>query len=142
MPEDALPGMPETVQRPAHRITPCLRLSSFVVYGPRSFRSNPLGEMLDMGLTERWATPEQYLALLARDRRCRFPGCRVPAKYTVVHHLVNYPLGPTDLSNLVLLCDRHHHLVHEGHWRLQRTPTGDVALYRPDGSIFETLDTS
>ena len=80
--------------------------------------------VLNLGKTARFATTEQYLALLARDRGCAFPGCRVPGKYTIVHHVVPFPNGPTDIDNLVLLCDRHHHLVHEGHWQLQRTPTG------------------
>ena len=87
-------------------------------------------------------TPEQYLALLARDRRCRFPGCRIPGKYTVVHHLVRFPLGPTDIHNMCLLCDLHHHLVHDGNWRMESTPTGRIAVYRPDGTLFETLDTT
>ena len=43
-----LPEAPESVQRAARRITPCLRFTSFVIYGPRSFRANPLGEILDL----------------------------------------------------------------------------------------------
>jgi hypothetical protein len=37
-----------------------------------------------------------------------------------VHHLVPYPLGPTNLDNLVPLCRRHHVMAHEGGWTLRR----------------------
>jgi hypothetical protein len=30
--------------------------------------------------------------------------------------------GSTDIDNLVLLCPRHHHAVHEGHWTITATP--------------------
>ena len=45
-----------------------------------------------------------------------------------------YPLGPLD--NLLLLCDKHHHMVHEQQWRLTGTAL-DFDVYRPDGSLFD-----
>ena len=41
---------------------------------------------------------------------------------TDAHHLLRYPKGPTDLANLALLCRRHHVMVHEGGWSLERDP--------------------
>jgi hypothetical protein len=48
--------------------------------------------------------------------------------------------GLTDLANLVLLCWRHHHAVHEGGFRMT-FEHGDVTVWRPDGALLhsETL---
>jgi len=61
-------------------------------------------------------------ALDARDRGCRWPGCERPASWSAAHHLVHWAQGgTTELGNLVLLCHRHHRMVHEGGWQLVRT---------------------
>jgi len=39
--------------------------------------------------------------------------------------------GPTDLDNLVLLCRRHHRMVHEGGWQLIKTENGEVVTIAP-----------
>jgi hypothetical protein len=39
--------------------------------------------------------------------------------------------GPTDLDNLILLCFRHHRMVHEGGWRLIKTDGGGIVTLRP-----------
>jgi hypothetical protein len=58
-------------------------------------------------------------ALVVRDKRCRFPGCDIPASWTDAHHIRHWADGgPTKLWNLILLCRRHHRLVHEGRWQL------------------------
>ena len=59
-------------------------------------------------------------ALIARDRGCRFPGCDCPPAWTDAHHLKHWADGgPTTLDNLILLCRRHHRLVHEEGWTLE-----------------------
>ncbi|HUP76282.1 MAG TPA: HNH endonuclease [Acidimicrobiales bacterium] len=73
----------------------------------------------------------------------RSPGCRRPAKWTDVHHIVAFKPGSanggrTDLDNLLLLCDVHHRLVHEGHWRLDGTAF-DFDVHRPDGTRFDHI---
>ena len=58
-------------------------------------------------------------ALVARDKGCRFPGCDIPAAWTDAHHIRHWADGgPTKLWNLILMCRRHHRLLHEGGWRL------------------------
>jgi hypothetical protein len=81
-------------------------------------------------------------ALHARDRGCRFPGCRAPAPWTDAHHIRPWARGgPTDVDNLILLCRFHHGLVHEGRWTIRLDPgTGEVAAGRPDGRPYEIRD--
>src|SRR2546421_7156457 len=58
-------------------------------------------------------------ALVARDKSCRFPGCDMPAAWTDAHHIRHWADGgPTKLWHLILMCRRHHRLLHEGGWRL------------------------
>ena len=55
-------------------------------------------------------------ALKARDGCCRFPGC-TNTRGLNAHHVEHWTRGgPTDLANLMLLCRRHHRLVHEDGW--------------------------
>ena len=57
--------------------------------------------------------------LVSRDRGCRFEGCDIPAAWTDAHHIRHWADGgPTKLWNLILLCRRHHRMVHEGGWSL------------------------
>jgi hypothetical protein len=58
-------------------------------------------------------------ALRIRDGHCRWPGCERPPSYCDGHHMWHWVNGgPTDLDNVVLLCKRHHRMVHEGGWQL------------------------
>ncbi|HZY09078.1 MAG TPA: HNH endonuclease, partial [Ilumatobacteraceae bacterium] len=43
--------------------------------------------------------------------------------------------GLTDIDNLVPLCGRHHHLVHEGSWKLHLAADRTLTITRPDGRI-------
>jgi hypothetical protein len=123
---DGTPISPDTVRRLA-----CDAAIIPMVLGSR-------GEVLNQGRRIYQPTTAQRHAVAIRDRHCAFPGCRRPAKWTEVHHIVPFPLGPTDLDNLVLLCDKHHHLVHEGHWKLLGTAF-DFTVHRPDGSLFDHI---
>jgi hypothetical protein len=97
------------------------------------------GEILDQGRRTYRPTTAQRHALWVRDRHCRFPGCRRPAKWTKVHHIVAFiPDGLTDMDNMLLLCDIHHHLVHEGGWKLAGTAM-DFTIHRPDNTLFERI---
>ena len=71
-------------------------------------------------------------ALHARDKQCRFPGCDMPAIWTDAHHIEHWADGgPTKLFNLILLCRRHHRLVHEGRWRLVQVGEGLLQALPP-----------
>jgi hypothetical protein len=64
-------------------------------------------------------------ALEVRDRGCVWPGCGRPANWCDGHHLTWWTRGgETALPNLALLCRRHHRLVHEGGWTLERRKAG------------------
>jgi len=75
--------------------------------------------VIDVGRSRRVISPSTRRALHARDQGCTWPGCDRPARWTSGHHLVHWAHGgPTNLPNLVLLCSRHHWLVHEGGWQI------------------------
>jgi hypothetical protein len=80
----------------------------------------PGGAALDLGRTQRLATPAQHTVLLARDGGCVIPGCTVPGDACDAHHVIRWSDGgPTDLDNLALLCARHHTEVHLGLWEIE-----------------------
>jgi hypothetical protein len=71
------------------------------------------GEPLALGRKRRTVSPALRRALKARDRGCRFPGCE-STRFVEAHHIEHWAVGgATDLTNLILLCRRHHRLVHE-----------------------------
>jgi hypothetical protein len=39
--------------------------------------------------------------------------------------------GPTDLDNLILLCYRHHRMVHEGNWQLVKQADETILTIPP-----------
>jgi hypothetical protein len=81
--------------------------------------------VLYLGRTQRTVTARLRRALEVRDRHCAFPGCHVDVSRTQAHHVLPWEDGgATDISNLVLLCVKHHHAVHEGGWTI--TPTDGV----------------
>ncbi len=95
---------------------------------PALFRG--ASQPLDLGRARRIASSSQRIALVARDRKC--VGCGASANWCQAHHIIPWqPGGPTDLDNLVLLCSRCHHKVHDNGWRVRRTPTGQYSLRPP-----------
>ena len=79
---------------------------------------------LDVGRAQRLVTPTIRRALIVRDGGCRFPGCDRPATWCDAHHLKHWADGgDTSLPNMILLCRRHHVLVHEAGWTIRRTST-------------------
>lgn len=95
------------------------------------------GTPFDMGRQIRHANRAQRRALRAMYRCCAFAGCDVAFDRCEMHHIVPWELGgPTDLSNLVPICSRHHHVVHEGGWTLHLAPDRELTITQPDGSEF------
>lgn len=78
---------------------------------------------LDVGRAKRLATVHQRRALGAVYESCAIPECQVKFAHCEPHHIEYWEHGGrTDLINLVPLCSRHHHAVHEGGWTLTFDP--------------------
>jgi hypothetical protein len=93
---------------------------------------------LDVGRRTPVVPPAIRRAVVCRDRRCRFPGCDRPHAWCDAHHVVHWARGgPTGLSNLVLLCRRHHRLVHRRGGFSVELGAGGPVVRRPDGSVLE-----
>ena len=90
------------------------------------------GRVVEVGARTRTIPPALRRALHHRDRGCRFPGCGLPLGEG--HHVRHWAQGgPTTLSNLALLCRRHHRAVHEEGYHIERHPDGTLRFQRPDG---------
>ena len=90
------------------------------------------GQILDVGRKTRTIPSAIRRALSARDTRCQFPGCS--ARRCDAHHIEHWmDGGPTSLDNLVLLCRRHHRLVHEGGLTVRRQSDHTVTFFHDDG---------
>jgi len=83
------------------------------------------GRVVEVSARTRTIPPALRRALHHRDRGCRFPGCGV--RFGQGHHIRHWAQGgPTTLSNLALLCRRHHRAVHEDGYQLARQPDGEL----------------
>src|SRR3989449_1505419 len=90
------------------------------------------GRVVEVDARTRTIPPALRRALHHRDRGCRFPGCGV--RFGQGHHIRHWAQGgPTTLSNLALLCRRHHPAVHEEGYQVERQPNGELRFRRPDG---------
>jgi hypothetical protein len=100
------------------------------------------GRVTEVGARTRTIPPALRRALEHRDQGCRFPGCGV--RFGQGHHIRHWAQGgPTTLSNLAMLCRRHHRVVHEeGFGVVARRPrlsrralgSGDRGGLRPDAT--------
>ena len=96
------------------------------------------GRVTEVGARTRTIPPALRRALHHRDRGCRFPGCGV--SFGQGHHIRHWAQGgPTTLSNLAMLCRRHHRAVHEEGYQVERQSNGDLQFRRPDGRLLPVL---
>jgi hypothetical protein len=97
--------------------------------------TGPGSSILDFGHETRLVSDNLFLALVARDQHCRWPGCTVRATWCDAHHIIEWTEnGPTTDENCALLCHRHHQMSHQPGWKI----TGDgneLHVRHPDGSI-------
>jgi hypothetical protein len=90
-------------------------------------------EPLNIGRKSRTIPPAIRRALKRRDGGCRFPGCTC-SKFVDAHHIRHWADGgETSMDNLVLLCRRHHRLVHEGGFGVHARVNGEIRFTYPDG---------
>jgi uncharacterized protein DUF222/HNH endonuclease len=90
------------------------------------------GRVVEVGARTRTIPPALRRTLQHRDQGCRFPGCRSPRGEG--HHVRHWAQGgSTTLSNLALLCRRHHRAVHEEGFGMERGLDGAFQFRRPDG---------
>ena len=96
------------------------------------------GAVTEVGRTA--YTPAAALADLvrARDRTCRFPGCRQPANRCDLDHVVAWPEGTTTPGNLAALCRHHHRLKHQTQWTVGVGPDGELCWTSPTGHRYAT----
>ncbi len=91
---------------------------------------------LYVGRKVRHATPAQRRALRSIYATCALPGCDTPSTRCHAHHVLPWEEGgATDLTNLLPLCNRHHHLCHEEKWQLELSPMRELTVIGPDGSV-------
>src|SRR5881296_805993 len=87
---------------------------------------------IDVGRSKRVISNSLRKVLKIRDGHCRWPDCERPASWCDGHHLVHWIHGgETNLGNLVLLCRRHHRMVHEGGWQLIKTEDHQIVTIAP-----------
>jgi len=85
------------------------------------------GHLLDHGRRTYTVTGPLRAYLTARDRTCRFPGCRRAATRCQIDHAVPWDSGGlTDTANLGALCLRHHQMKTHADWQITDS--------RPDGT--------
>ncbi len=91
--------------------------------------------VLDFGHATRTVPTHLLRAVAHRDGGCRFPGCDRRVAWCDAHHIRWWRLhGETKLDNLILLCSRHHHLVHRRRWQLHLDPiTAELTVTFDDG---------
>jgi hypothetical protein len=95
----------------------------------------PASEILDAGRTTRTFTAAQLRAITARDRHCIWPGCDAPPGRCDAHHITHWANGgPTNITNAVLLCGRHHDRVHNAHHAITQQPDGTHTINPQPGS--------
>jgi hypothetical protein len=81
------------------------------------------GTAIDLGRTRYEVSEPLRRWITARDRTCRFPGCRRRATACQIDHIDPWDTGGrTDAANLQSLCTRHHQLKTHRGWRATRDP--------------------
>ena len=101
----------------------------------RRFITDPnSGALLDYGRDSYQPPQELVDYLIARDRTCRFPGCRQSAARADIDHAEAWEDGgETSAANLGALCRRHHRMKTHGGWKLESFEDGSCEWTSPVG---------
>jgi hypothetical protein len=106
----------------------------------KRFITEPItGNLLDFG-REHYEPPQALKDfLIARDRTCRFPGCRRSATLSDLDHAQSWKSGgETSPDNLGALCRRHHKLKTHHGWHVESFADGSCMWRSPFGKEFFT----
>lgn len=104
----------------------------------KRFVTDPIsGVLLDYG-RETYIPPQDLQDfLIARDRTCRFPGCRQPAHLADLDHAIPWEEGgKTSAENLGALCRRHHNLKTHHGWKIFSLDDGACRWLSPTGQEY------
>ena len=98
------------------------------------------GVVLDYGRAVKEPPPELAHAVAARDQGCRWKSCDRPVGWCDVHHVREWikHFGPTAIWNLVLLCDKHHNMLHRKGWSARLHGNADFEVTTPWGDSWTT----
>ncbi len=109
-------------------------LAAFLRTGLLDGGAGSISLPLDVGRATEQIPGHLRRAVIARDRRCAFPGCGQPSAACQVHHIrPRRKGGRTKLTNLILLCPFHHLIaVHQWGWVIILTADGTVTAVSPD----------
>jgi hypothetical protein len=101
----------------------------------RRFLHDPItGQILDLGHTKYEPSRKLREFIHARDPKCTYPGCNHQARRSQLDHIMPWPQGPTDRSNLHPLCVHHHNLKTHGNWQVNRDhDSGETTWTSPRG---------
>jgi hypothetical protein len=80
------------------------------------------GQCVNVGRDQRLFTSKQRIALAVRDGGCLFVNCGRPPSFCEAHHIKFWARdhGKTNVADGVLLCRRHHLLLHNNGWEIVR----------------------
>ncbi len=98
------------------------------------------GVVLNAGQDQRLANRHQRRALRAMYRTCAFHGCDVLFDRCEIHHILPWEHGGrTDLDDLLPLCSRHHHVVHDLGLYLDLDDDRTLTITQADGEVFAVI---
>ncbi len=97
-------------------------------------------EHLNRGADTYVPSPAMKRAIRARDKHCRFPGCRRPAVRSDVDHTLAFfkAGGRTVYANLACLCRFHHQIKQLPGWSCTQDHQGTLTWTTPHGDVFTT----
>ena len=93
------------------------------------------GNLLNLGRKHRVVSPQLKRALLARDKCCTYPSCS-HEQFLEAHHVMHWADGgETSLENAILICNRHHRLLHEGGFTIHKNFEGKWYFKTAEGKV-------
>ena len=98
----------------------------------RRLTIKPSGRDLVHSRVGRCASYAQLRALHKRSDHCQYPGCTATRELEAHHLVADEHGGKTELANMILLCPRHHKLLHDQHIHTSGTGDAPTSRTRPD----------